>query len=87
MFANKQDLPDAQSTDKIIESLGLKELTKNPWRIQETCAVTGKGLYEGAEQMAEMLELNFKKQDLAEDRFTRSNFWIQLCSWHCFGSR
>ena len=56
MFANKQDLPNAQSADKIIEGLGLKELTNNPWHLQETYAITGDGLYEGVEKMATMLK-------------------------------
>eukprot|EP00112_Aurelia_sp_Birch-Aquarium-sp1_P008910 Seg1996.1 transcript_id=Seg1996.1/GoldUCD/mRNA.D3Y31 product="ADP-ribosylation factor" protein_id=Seg1996.1/GoldUCD/D3Y31 len=59
ILANKQDLPNAQRASILVERLGLTTL-KNPWYIQQMCATTGDGLYEGVEQMAKMVK-EFKK--------------------------
>ena len=48
VYANKQDLPQAMSTDKIADALGLRSLPhRTPWYIQGTSAVTGEGLTQG----------------------------------------
>jgi len=60
ILANKQDLPNALKSYELVEKLGLRELTKNPWFIQEMCAVTGDGLYEGVQVMADMVK-TYKK--------------------------
>jgi len=60
ILANKQDLPNALKSHELVESLGLGELRTNPWYIQEMCAVTGDGLYEGIHRMAEMVK-TYKK--------------------------
>lgn len=59
IFANKQDMPNAMSCSQIVESLGLNRLPKNQkWFIQNTCAVTGEGLYEGFHEMSKMVKEN-----------------------------
>ncbi|XP_065060980.1 uncharacterized protein LOC135688176 [Rhopilema esculentum] len=59
VLANKQDLPNAQRASSLVEQLGLRTI-KNPWYIQQMCAVSGDGLYEGVEQMAKMVK-DFRK--------------------------
>ncbi|XP_072021597.1 uncharacterized protein [Amphiura filiformis] len=59
-FANKQDLPGAQTADQLIEQLDIRSLPGNPWHVQETCATTGEGLYEGLIALAKMVR-EFKK--------------------------
>jgi len=47
VFANKQDQKGALGAKDVSESLGLSEVRSRQWSIQETCAVKGKGLFEG----------------------------------------
>jgi len=47
VYANKQDLPNAMSVDKLIEKLDLQLLRHRRWHAQPTCAVTGEGVFEG----------------------------------------
>ena len=47
IFANKQDLPTALTTSKIIQKLDLMRLHNHQWNIQPCCTITGEGLYEG----------------------------------------
>ena len=61
ILANKQDLPGALKSWELIEKLDLGSLKSNPWYVQEMCAVTGDGLYEGASKMAEMVN-TFRKR-------------------------
>ncbi|XP_031560493.1 ADP-ribosylation factor-like [Actinia tenebrosa] len=60
VLANKQDLPAAMNASQMVEKLGLSAHKKNPWHVQETCAKTGDGLYEGLEQLVKMVK-EFKK--------------------------
>ena len=60
VFANKADLPNAMSVNKITEKLGLNALRNRQWFIQQTCATTGDGLYEGLDWISETLS-NKKK--------------------------
>ena len=55
ILANKQDLPMALDTYKLERLLGLKELGKECWHIQSTCAITGEGLEEGMAKLHEMI--------------------------------
>lgn len=41
VFANKADLPNAMSVNKITEKLGLNALRNRQWFIQQACATTG----------------------------------------------
>ena len=47
VYANKQDLPDAMDASELTEKLGLHSVRGHDWYIQETCATTGEGLFEG----------------------------------------
>ncbi|EGD78131.1 ADP-ribosylation factor-like protein 2 [Salpingoeca rosetta] len=51
VFANKQDLPGALSSDAIREALELDSLKGHHWRIQSCSGVTGDGLAEGIDWM------------------------------------
>jgi len=55
ILANKQDLPMALDVYKLEHLLGLKELGKECWHIQPTCAITGDGLEEGFSRLVEMM--------------------------------
>lgn len=55
-FANKFYLPDAMSTDEIIDKLDLFSI-KQDWFIQSISALTGDGLYEGLEWLTQALDL------------------------------
>lgn len=54
IFANKQDLPQAVSTSKIVDMLGLHSLRGHKWHVQASNAVTGDGLCEGMNIMSKM---------------------------------
>ena len=56
VFANKQDMPHAASTTEITDKLGLQHHRDRQWFIQSTCAVTGEGIVEGLEWMANTLK-------------------------------
>lgn len=47
VYANKQDLPNAMSTQEVAEGLGLHLDRKRKWYIQGACALNGDGLIEG----------------------------------------
>ena len=51
VYANKQDMPGAAPATALIEALELRNL-KQEWYVQPTCAVDGKGLYEGLDWLA-----------------------------------
>ena len=55
ILANKQDLPKALDVFTLQHLLGLKELGKECWHIQPTCAITGEGLEEGMTKLLEMI--------------------------------
>lgn len=47
VFANKQDQKGAMNAGQVSDALGLPEVRKRQWSIQETSALKGKGLFEG----------------------------------------
>ncbi|KAL6042920.1 ADP-ribosylation factor-like protein 2 [Balamuthia mandrillaris] len=47
IFANKQDITGALSSEELTESLALHEIKNRHWRIQPCSALTGQGLTEG----------------------------------------
>merc|ERR1712190_544929 len=55
VFANKQDLPNAQTAAEVTEKLGLHNLRHRQWFIQSACATTGDGLYEGLDWLSRIL--------------------------------
>eukprot|EP00930_Biecheleria_cincta_P069471 TRINITY_DN5720_c0_g1_i1.p1 TRINITY_DN5720_c0_g1~~TRINITY_DN5720_c0_g1_i1.p1 ORF type:complete len:174 (-),score=40.09 TRINITY_DN5720_c0_g1_i1:42-563(-) len=53
VMANKQDLPNAMTTQELVQRLGLNQLGKQrKWLVQETCATVGEGLHEGLDWLA-----------------------------------
>ena len=56
MLANKQDLPQAMSVSQITQQLGLSNVHDRKWHIQGTNAVTGEGLYEGLDWLANTIK-------------------------------
>ena len=77
VFANKQDLPNAQKPSKIVEALGVQSLRNHKWHVQvymikpisfiyflikASCATTGEGLIEGMEIFAKDVK-NFVKEN------------------------
>jgi len=56
VLANKQDLPNAQRSHQLVTELGLRELKSNPWHVQEMCATTADGLYEGIHKLSDMVK-------------------------------
>ena len=55
VFANKQDLPNAQDAASMTDRLGLHGLRHRQWYIQACCATTGDGLYEGLDWLSATL--------------------------------
>ncbi|XP_047005212.1 ADP-ribosylation factor 4-like [Schistocerca americana] len=53
VYANKQDLPHALSVVAVKDMLRLDSVQHRKWYIQGTCAVTGSGLYEGLDWLAD----------------------------------
>ena len=59
VFSNKSDLPGSCSTAEVTDKLGLRDLKQRDWFIQATCAVTGEGIVDGLEWLANTIK---KKQ-------------------------
>mmetsp|Transcript_12044 Transcript_12044/g.16694 ORF Transcript_12044/g.16694 Transcript_12044/m.16694 type:complete len:185 (-) Transcript_12044:127-681(-) len=60
VYANKQDLPRAVSTKKLVKELGLDKLQNHVWHVQGACATTGEGLVEGMDWLANTLKRTVK---------------------------
>eukprot|EP01084_Bolivina_argentea_P267760 454608_1 len=58
IYANKQDLPNSINVNEITKRLELESLVNRTWMIQETCATTGEGLYEGLDWLSNKIEKN-----------------------------
>lgn len=56
VFANKQDLPNALTSDALAEKLGLSALKNRQWSIFKTSAIKGDGLYEGLDWLVNALK-------------------------------
>jgi ADP-ribosylation factor protein 1 len=56
VFANKQDLPQAMEVSALADKLGLSAMQNRKWFIQECCATTGDGLYDGLDWMSKTLD-------------------------------
>eukprot|EP00735_Rhodelphis_limneticus_P004322 TRINITY_DN15895_c0_g1::TRINITY_DN15895_c0_g1_i1::g.22539::m.22539 TRINITY_DN15895_c0_g1::TRINITY_DN15895_c0_g1_i1::g.22539 ORF type:complete len:183 (-),score=12.58,sp/P0DH91/ARF2B_ARATH/58.99/3e-82,Arf/PF00025.16/2.1e-70,Ras/PF00071.17/3.3e-13,SRPRB/PF09439.5/7.3e-12,G-alpha/PF00503.15/0.79,G-alpha/PF00503.15/4.2e-08,Gtr1_RagA/PF04670.7/5.2e-11,Miro/PF08477.8/1.8e-10,MMR_HSR1/PF01926.18/0.00012,GTP_EFTU/PF00009.22/1.1e+02,GTP_EFTU/PF00009.22/0.0018,AAA_22/PF13401.1/0.15,AAA_33/PF13671.1/0.097, len=55
VFANKQDMPRALTTNELTQKLELHSLSRRPWHVQSACAITGTGLYEGLDWLCTTL--------------------------------
>lgn len=61
VMANKQDIKGALSTSEVTDKLGLPKIKNRKWMVQGTSAISGLGLREGLDWLAEEL-LKMKKQ-------------------------
>ena len=48
-------MPNAQTSDQMIEYLCLHNIQSNPWEVYETCAITGEGLSEAIQKLSDMV--------------------------------
>ncbi|KAI7846070.1 hypothetical protein COHA_000436 [Chlorella ohadii] len=55
IYANKQDLNGAMTVPELSEGLDLISLKSHNWHVQASCALTGEGLLEGLQWVAEEL--------------------------------
>eukprot|EP01083_Nonionella_stella_P042526 114840_1 len=53
IFANKQDMTGCLTEAEIASQLNLVSITDHEWHIQECCAITGDGLYEGLDWLTQ----------------------------------
>uniref|UniRef100_V9L5F0 ADP-ribosylation factor-like protein 14 n=1 Tax=Callorhinchus milii TaxID=7868 RepID=V9L5F0_CALMI len=56
VLANKQDLPGAWGVKEITQSLELRKLSCREWHVQSCCAVTGEGILEAVEKLAQLVK-------------------------------
>ncbi|XP_018320510.1 ADP-ribosylation factor-like protein 5A [Agrilus planipennis] len=56
IYANKQDIKGSMSASEISRELDLTSIKKQQWHIQSCCALTGEGLYQGLEWIANRLK-------------------------------
>ena len=56
IFGNKQDLRGAVTPPQLIEQLHMHNYNDHSWYVQGTCAVSGEGIWEGVEIIAEMIK-------------------------------
>ncbi|XP_037893123.1 ADP-ribosylation factor D-like [Glossina fuscipes] len=56
IFANKQDLANALNAQEIVQVLELDTLHQHLWTVQECCALTGAGLWQGMQQLMQLYE-------------------------------
>jgi signal recognition particle receptor subunit beta len=55
-FANKSDSNTAKAAQDIADQMELNNITDRPWQIQASSAMTGMGVQEGMDWLAEMLK-------------------------------
>jgi len=58
VFANKQDLPHAVTTQQLIDALELESIRDRSWYVQSCCAMTGDGLYEAFDWITREVKVN-----------------------------
>ncbi|KAF4721598.1 ADP-ribosylation factor-like protein 5B, partial [Perkinsus olseni] len=52
VFANKSDIQGARTAEEICKDLDLTSIRGHSWHIQACCAITGEGLAEGMDWLA-----------------------------------
>eukprot|EP01063_Lacrimia_lanifica_P023155 TRINITY_DN30652_c0_g1_i1.p1 TRINITY_DN30652_c0_g1~~TRINITY_DN30652_c0_g1_i1.p1 ORF type:complete len:183 (+),score=65.63 TRINITY_DN30652_c0_g1_i1:93-641(+) len=55
VYANKQDVPGALNQEQISSQLSLHNITDHEWHVQACCALTGAGLTEGLDWVADRI--------------------------------
>lgn len=56
LFANKQDLVTAVGAEELAQQMQMHK-RKQPWVVQECCAINGSGLHEGLEKLTHILNV------------------------------
>ena len=56
IFANKQDVTNAKSTNDLIKIFDLEKLNSHKWHVQGSSATSGNGLTQGLDWMANSLD-------------------------------
>lgn len=56
VLANKQDLPNAVSSQVVVNELGLPQFHGRHWFVVSCCANTGQGIYEGLDWLSDKLQ-------------------------------
>ena len=62
IFANKMDLPHSININEITERLQLNNFADRTWFIQETCAMSGDGIWEGLDWLSATIERKGKRK-------------------------
>jgi signal recognition particle receptor subunit beta len=57
VFANKQDIPGAMSTNEVAEKLGLPQIQGKIWNVIGSSSITGKGLQTGLDWISAVIGL------------------------------
>ena len=60
VLAHKQDLPNAEAPNDIVDRIGLREVASHDWRIYGTSTVTGTGIDTAFENLATLVKRNLK---------------------------
>ena len=60
VFANKADMPTARDVGELTQMYGFDEVQDHEWKIQPCCALTGEGLNEGLDWLADRLSARLK---------------------------
>ncbi|KAJ9436099.1 ADP-ribosylation factor-like protein 5 [Diplonema papillatum] len=55
VYANKQDVPGALDQEEISNQLNLHKIVEHEWHVQACCALTGEGLADGMDWVAERI--------------------------------
>eukprot|EP01090_Pellita_catalonica_P019888 TRINITY_DN6899_c0_g1_i1.p1 TRINITY_DN6899_c0_g1~~TRINITY_DN6899_c0_g1_i1.p1 ORF type:complete len:141 (+),score=28.58 TRINITY_DN6899_c0_g1_i1:65-424(+) len=56
VYANKQDKKGHMKSSELAKELNLHNIKTQPWHIQASCALTGKGLYEGMDWISQQVK-------------------------------
>eukprot|EP01061_Rhynchopus_euleeides_P013787 TRINITY_DN23961_c0_g1_i1.p1 TRINITY_DN23961_c0_g1~~TRINITY_DN23961_c0_g1_i1.p1 ORF type:complete len:181 (+),score=24.71 TRINITY_DN23961_c0_g1_i1:526-1068(+) len=56
VYANKQDVAGALNEQQLSERLSLHKITDHEWHVQSCCALTGDGLMEGMDWVADKIK-------------------------------
>ncbi|XP_072301219.1 ADP-ribosylation factor-like protein 6 isoform X2 [Eucyclogobius newberryi] len=66
-FANKMDLQDAMSSNKVTEALCLESIQDKPWHICASNAIKGDGLLEGLDWLQEHISQCYQNSEHANN--------------------
>ncbi|XP_064393833.1 uncharacterized protein LOC135341252 [Halichondria panicea] len=90
VLANKQDLPNAMSTEEVTEKLDLTSIKERDWYIQGSCAIKGDGLYEALDWLKSTLTQQrlkktivkpVKETMLSSKNYVKNSWWTSLTSY------